>query len=209
MLDAEKNVPASDVLVSNKSPVKYENGVKTGKSNDEDHLNSMSQPETHGNVVLENKTPTVDAGTDDMVSSYLKWTDDEVQNIDEGEVNEVHQTEKMIYEDSQMEANPTTVTTDGDVRSYEFPKVKLEVTDSSIGEDDEGSPEDQAAFLGKLGTFYWEKAMKFKPPRFYGHHLNCLKLWRSMIRLGGYDRVIGYKLWWQVGDSFNPPQVSI
>ncbi|KAK4736979.1 hypothetical protein R3W88_000676 [Solanum pinnatisectum] len=36
MLDAEKNVPASDVLVSNESPVKYENGVKTGKSNTED-----------------------------------------------------------------------------------------------------------------------------------------------------------------------------
>ncbi|KAG5571937.1 hypothetical protein H5410_061703 [Solanum commersonii] len=227
MLDAEKNVPASDVLVSNKSPVKYKNGVKTGKSNDEDHLISKSQPEAHGNVVLENKTPTIDVGTDDMESSYLKWTDDEVQNIDEGEVNEVHQSEKMIYEDPQMEANPTTVTTNGDARSCEFPKVKLKVTDSSIGkmpepaspmflinpstanagehsgeayenifavmadcEDDEGSLKDQATFLVKLGRFYREKAMKFKPPKFYGHHLNFLKLWRSMIRLGGYDPIL-------------------
>ncbi|KAG5568168.1 hypothetical protein H5410_064817 [Solanum commersonii] len=112
-----------------------------------------------------------------------------------------------------MKENQTIVTTDGGARSYEFPKVKLKVTDSSIGktpepacsmflinpstanagqhsgeaserisammadgEDDEGFPEDQDAFLGKLGTFYLEKAMEFKPPRFYGHQLNCLKL---------------------------------
>ncbi|KAH0772726.1 hypothetical protein KY290_009863 [Solanum tuberosum] len=172
--------------------------------------------------------PTIDAGMDD-----------ELHNIDEGEVNEVHLSEKMIYEanqngydltvsrqeDRQMKANPTTVTTDGDARSCEFPKVKLEVTDFSIGktpepaspmflinpstanagqhsgeasenisemmadgEDDEGSLEDQATFIGKLGTFYREKAMEFKLPKFYGHPLNCLKLWRSVIRLGGYDR---------------------
>ncbi|KAG5571987.1 hypothetical protein H5410_061753 [Solanum commersonii] len=215
MLEAEKNVFAGDVLVSNESPVEYENDVKTGKSNVEDHLNSKSHLEAHDNVVLENKTPIIDVGTDDMVSGYLKLTDDEVHNIDEGEVNEVHQSEKMMGEDPQMEANPTIVTTDVDARLCEFPKVKLEVTDSSIGktpepaspmflinpltanarehndcEDDEGSHEDQAAFLGNLGTFYWEKAMEFKPPRYYGHQLNCLKLWRSVIRLGGYDRFL-------------------
>ncbi|KAH0734030.1 hypothetical protein KY285_009737 [Solanum tuberosum] len=157
----------------------------------------------------------------------------------EGEVNDVHQSEKMIYEvipngnnmlvdksvDPQMKTNATTVTTDGDARSDEFPNLTIEVTDSSIGKapepaspmflinpstanagqhsgeafanisammadggDDEGSPEDQAAFIGKLGTFYQEKAMEFKLPKFYGHPLNCLKLWRSVIRLGGYDR---------------------
>ncbi|WMV07648.1 hypothetical protein MTR67_001033 [Solanum verrucosum] len=42
MLDAEKNVPASDVLVSNESPVKYENAVKTGKSNVEDKTHDHS-----------------------------------------------------------------------------------------------------------------------------------------------------------------------
>ncbi|KAG5571863.1 hypothetical protein H5410_061629 [Solanum commersonii] len=188
MLDAKKNV-----LVSNELPMKYENGVKTGKSNAENQLNSKSQPEAHDIVVLENKTPTIDARMDDMVSGYLKLTDDEVHNIDEGEVNEVHQSKKMIYEDPQMKANPTTVTIDGDARSCKFPKVKLEVTNYSIGKmpesaslmflinpstanagehsgeaceiifamNDEGSPEDQLAFLGKLGTFYREKAMEF------------------------------------------------
>ncbi|XP_059286270.1 AT-rich interactive domain-containing protein 6-like isoform X1 [Lycium ferocissimum] len=72
--------------------------------------------------------------------------------------------------------------------------------------DDEGSPEDQAAFIRKLESFYRERAMEFKPPKFYGRPLNCLKLWRSVIRLGGYDRVTGSKLWRQVGESFNPPK---
>ncbi|KAK4726956.1 hypothetical protein R3W88_031873 [Solanum pinnatisectum] len=145
MLDAKKNVPSSDVLVSNESPIEYKNGVKTGKSNaedktddqcdskeedlknarseTEDQLNSKSWPEAHNNVVLENETPTIDAGTNDMVSGYLNLTNDE--------------SDKMIYEDPQIEANPTTVTIDGDARSCKFPKVKLEVTDSSIGKKPE------------------------------------------------------------------------
>ncbi|KAH0644983.1 hypothetical protein KY284_032867 [Solanum tuberosum] len=155
MVDAEKNVPASDVLVSNEIPVKYENGVKTKgligisnaeektddqsdskgedlkntRSETEDQLNSKSQPEAHDNIVgedknnsqgpksaknvvngegklkrnvlLENKTPTIDTGTDDMVSDFLKVTDDEVQKINEGELNEVHQSGKMIYKVNQ------------------------------------------------------------------------------------------------------------
>ncbi|KAH0688844.1 hypothetical protein KY289_016202 [Solanum tuberosum] len=247
MLDVETNVPASDVLVSNDSPIKYENGVKTSKSNDEDkthdqsdskgedsknarsetedQLNSKSQPEAHDNVVLENKTPTIDAGTDDMVSGYVKVTDDEVQNIDEGEVNDVHQSEKMIYEVGRVSESDIEVT-DFSIGKAPEPASPMFLINPATanagqhsgeasenisammadGEDDECSPEDQAAFIGKLGTFYREKAMEFKLPKFYGHPLNCLKLWRSVIRLGGYDRVTGFKLWQQVGDSFNPPK---
>ncbi|KAG5614398.1 hypothetical protein H5410_014222 [Solanum commersonii] len=214
MLQAETNVPAIDVLVSNESPVMYKNGVKTGKSNDEDkthdqsdskgedsknarsetedQLNSKSQLKENLNMVLENKKPTIDAGTDDMVNGYVKVTDDKVQNIDEGEVNDIHQNRSV---DPQIKTNATTITTDGDARSDEFPKVTIETDD---GEDNEGSPEDQAAFIGKLGTFYREKVMEFKLPKFYGHLLNCLKLWRSVIRLGRYDWVTGFKLWRQL-----------
>lgn len=41
--------------------------------------------------------------------------------------------------------------------------------------NDDGSPEDQAAFMRELENFSRERAMEFKPPRFYGHPLNCLK----------------------------------
>ncbi|KAK6782264.1 hypothetical protein RDI58_020060 [Solanum bulbocastanum] len=101
MVDAKKNVPASDVLVSNESPVKYENCVMTegligicnaeDKTHDEsdskgEDLKSTRSPisakngkgELELNVLLNNKTPTIDAGTDDIISGYLKVTDDEV-----------------------------------------------------------------------------------------------------------------------------------
>lgn len=47
-------------------------------------------------------------------------------------------------------------------------------------EEEEGSPEDgtpaqQAAFMKELENFHLEKALEFKPPKFYGELLNCLK----------------------------------
>ncbi|WMV58361.1 hypothetical protein MTR67_051746 [Solanum verrucosum] len=236
MLDAEKNVYASDVLVSNESPVEYENGVKTGRSNaeektnyqsdskgenlkdakseTEDQLNSNSPPEAHDNMVLENETPTIDAGR--MIWLYefpkvkLEVTDSLIGKMPElvspmfqinpstanaghhsGEASEntsaiVHTLiypwgliDRHIYGISLLKMI---------IRSFKMIiRFKFQLAD---GEDDEGSHKDQAAFLGKLVTVYREKAMEFKPPRFYGHQLNCLKLWRSVIRLGGYDRLL-------------------
>ncbi|XP_051126639.1 AT-rich interactive domain-containing protein 5-like isoform X2 [Andrographis paniculata] len=75
-----------------------------------------------------------------------------------------------------------------------------------VGESDDGTPEEQAAFMKDLENFHKEKQLDFKPPKFYGKPLNCLKLWRAVIRLGGYDRVSGCKLWRQVGESFHPPK---
>ncbi|WOK95308.1 AT-rich interactive domain-containing protein 5-like isoform X1 [Canna indica] len=72
--------------------------------------------------------------------------------------------------------------------------------------DDSGSEEEQAAFMKELENFYRERRMDFKPPKFYGEPLNCLRLWRAVTRLGGYDQVTACKLWRQVGESFNPPK---
>ncbi|MCE2056182.1 hypothetical protein HAX54_044189 [Datura stramonium] len=259
-----------NVVGDDKSSSKIDSqGPNNAKGDEDDNITQKSEAQNQSknengerelekNVVLQNKEPTTDAAKDDMRSSNVQMPDD-------GEVKEVHQSEKMIYEvnqdgsdmmvdkqkDPQIKTNLATVITDGDDRSDEFPKVKNEICDSSIGKtpelatpkfmgkpsmvksgqhsgeaskniskeakmaddedeyedgDDEGSPEDQAAFIIKLEGFYRERAMEFKPPKFYGHPLNCLKLWRSVIRLGGYDRVTGSKLWRQVGESFNPPK---
>ncbi|CAA0834903.1 AT-rich interactive domain-containing protein 5 [Striga hermonthica] len=77
---------------------------------------------------------------------------------------------------------------------------------AKMGEGDDGTLEDQIAFMKELESFHREKALDFKPPKFYGQPLNCLKLWRAVIRLGGYDTVTGAKLWRQVGESFHPPK---
>ncbi|KAK3134118.1 hypothetical protein QOZ80_6AG0545200 [Eleusine coracana subsp. coracana] len=78
--------------------------------------------------------------------------------------------------------------------------------DYSTGGDDSGTEEEQAAFMKELERFYREKMMEFKPPKFYGEGLNCLKLWRQVTGLGGYDQVTSCKLWRQVGESFKPPK---
>ncbi|KAI4386889.1 hypothetical protein MLD38_004768 [Melastoma candidum] len=79
-----------------------------------------------------------------------------------------------------------------------------------INENDEGSvsgtEEDQSLFMKELENFFKERKMEFRPPKFYGEGLNCLKLWRAVIGLGGYDRVTSCKLWRQVGESFRPPK---
>ncbi|XP_015159542.1 AT-rich interactive domain-containing protein 5-like [Solanum tuberosum] len=209
MLDAEKNVPASDVLVSNESPVKYENGVKTGKSNAEDKKDDHS-----------------DSKGEELKNARSEVIDDELQNI-EKMIYEVNQNGNDLMvdrqEDSQMKTIPTNVITDSFIGKMPEPASPMFPSTANArhysgeasenicammadGKDDEGSPEDQAAFIGKLGTFYREKAMELKLPKFYGHSLNCLKLWRSVIKLGGYDRVTRLKLWRQMGDSFNPPK---
>ncbi|GAB2279372.1 hypothetical protein Dimus_014016 [Dionaea muscipula] len=69
-----------------------------------------------------------------------------------------------------------------------------------------GTEEEQTAFVKELENFFKEKSMEFKPPKFYGEPLNLLKLWRAVIKLGGYEKVTSCKYWRQVGESFNPPK---
>ncbi|KAJ6931854.1 hypothetical protein NC652_015133 [Populus alba x Populus x berolinensis] len=88
-------------------------------------------------------------------------------------------------------------------------KSKNVWTDIKMGETDvAGTLEEQAAFMKDLEIFYKQNVMDFKPPKFYGEPLNCLKLWRSVIKLGGYEVVTANKLWRQVGESFHPPKES-
>ncbi|XVF16065.1 hypothetical protein REPUB_Repub09cG0208900 [Reevesia pubescens] len=69
-----------------------------------------------------------------------------------------------------------------------------------------GTEEEQSVFVKHLEIFFKERGMEFKPPKFYGEGLNCLKLWRAVTKLGGYDKVTSCKLWRQVGESFKPPK---
>ncbi|KAG6755501.1 hypothetical protein POTOM_041332 [Populus tomentosa] len=62
--------------------------------------------------------------------------------------------------------------------------------DENIGGSETGTEEEQKDFLSELHSFFSEKGMEFKPPKFYGDLLNCLKLWRSVMRLGGYDKIL-------------------
>lgn len=41
--------------------------------------------------------------------------------------------------------------------------------------NESGTEEDQAVFMKELENFFRERSMEFKPPKFYGEGLNCLK----------------------------------
>lgn len=41
--------------------------------------------------------------------------------------------------------------------------------------NESGTDEEQSAFMKELGNFFRERSMEFKPPKFYGEGLNCLK----------------------------------
>ncbi|CAB4288018.1 unnamed protein product [Prunus armeniaca] len=86
-------------------------------------------------------------------------------------------------------------------------KCSFLLDDSHMSEgNDSGTEEEQSAFMAVVENFFRERSMEFKPPKFYGEGLNCLKLWRAVTRLGGYDKVTSSKLWRQVGETFKPPK---
>ncbi|XP_038992435.1 AT-rich interactive domain-containing protein 5-like [Hibiscus syriacus] len=84
----------------------------------------------------------------------------------------------------------------------------LSLSNPNLCFDNSGSDteEEQAAFVKEVEAFYKENHLEFKHPKFYKEDLNLLKLWRAVIKLGGYEQVTSCKLWRQVGESFNPPK---
>ncbi|XVE82381.1 hypothetical protein DITRI_Ditri16bG0000100 [Diplodiscus trichospermus] len=83
-----------------------------------------------------------------------------------------------------------------------FPSDDIQFSDGN----ESGTEEEQSLFMKQLEIFFKERGTEFKPPKFYGEGLNCLKLWRAVTKLGGYDKVTSCKLWRQVGESFKPPK---
>ncbi|XP_012073561.1 AT-rich interactive domain-containing protein 5 isoform X2 [Jatropha curcas] len=169
-----------------------------GKISAEDKTDAL-QSDVHMNeneVVPDNRTST-DATVNDTLSNEAL----ETKNDGDGMGTHVH--------------NPVETVTPPPQRKYSNPRPKHESvaklksvwTDVEMGEADEsGTPEERAAFMRELETFCRDNALEFKPPKFYGEPLNCLKLWRAVIKLGGYEVVTASKLWRQVGESFHPPK---
>ncbi|KAK7310647.1 hypothetical protein RJT34_08271 [Clitoria ternatea] len=133
-------------------------------------------------------------------------------NNKNGDSTPVHVPETKVISESRFEVEDVKTLSH---RELITPKLKEKnvrdmknvLNDTEMTDYDEaGSPLEREAFMKELETFYRERSLEFKPPKFYGEPLNCLKLWRAVIRLGGYDVVTGSKLWRQVGESFHPPK---
>lgn len=123
------------------------------------------------------------------------------ENNNEGDYTGDEKHQELATPNSLVKYSPSQAKD----HSAETPKNELEDTKMDEGYES-GTPEEQETFMKEVEALYKEKSLEFKPPKFYGQPLNCLKLWRSVIKLGGYDRVTGSKVWRQVGESFHPPK---
>ncbi|ESQ27471.1 hypothetical protein EUTSA_v10018578mg [Eutrema salsugineum] len=177
--------------------------------------NSIERPQS---PVPEDKTLTLE--TDVHLSDAPPITNENItneteaseevggQNSVDGNNGDVDQSQKKVTSDGGQEettlGEPSTPQAAGE--SVKKWRTWL-LNDSEVREVDEtGTPEDQEAFIKEVEAFHKENFLEFKAPKFYGQPLNCLKLWRAVIKLGGYDVVTTSKLWRQVGESFHPPK---
>ncbi|KAH8509795.1 hypothetical protein H0E87_011520 [Populus deltoides] len=157
---------------------------------------------------------TVSLATDVPMTDTPALPDDGKTATDEN-INRRVVEEKTDGDDGSSVQNQPQTATPSTQRRCSTPRTKLDSaaksknvwTDMKMGETDvAGTLEEQAAFMKDLEVFYKQNIMDFKPPKFYGEPLNCLKLWRSVIKLGGYEVVTANKLWRQVGEPFHPPK---
>ncbi|OVA00697.1 ARID/BRIGHT DNA-binding domain [Macleaya cordata] len=159
----------------------------------------------HIDIAPENQTETATLPNEEILGSKAEENengeglDKEVQQNGTKE-NDVKEESSPKHEVVAMEER-SFVNTEGLKHSFSFGRPAGEG-----GGSESGTEEEQAAFMKELENFFKERSMEFKPPKFYGEGLNCLKLYRAVTRLGGYDQVTTGKLWRQVGDTFNPPK---
>ncbi|KAL4569625.1 hypothetical protein LXL04_025267 [Taraxacum kok-saghyz] len=206
--DANEDVKSIDTEAAVEKQEQLDNG-------EEDHFSSPSpsptgsggnkddgpEEEEHQIIVKEEKLNPEEVSVAKIEPELLppEREDEAVDDDEEAELNSVTGVEGSHLASEVVEEEAA------DFKSLQNQKSFLLEPNSSL-EEESGSEEDQAAFMKELEIFHKERCLEFKPPRFYGEPLNCLKLWRSVIRHGGYEQVTSCKVWRQVGESFKPPK---
>ncbi|XP_011034790.1 PREDICTED: AT-rich interactive domain-containing protein 5-like [Populus euphratica] len=210
MEDSEM-VTVQDLLVDSEAKKPSEASVKEQEETADASVEKKSNENGQASVADDDHTVTL---ATDVPMSDTQALPNEKNDTDEN-INQQAGEEKTDGDDGGCVQNQPQTATPSTPRRHATPKSKHDSaaksknvwTDIKMGEADvAGTPEERAAFMKELETFYKQNTMDFKPPKFYGEPLNCLKLWRSVIKLGGYEVVTANKLWRQVGESFHPPK---
>lgn len=150
------------------------------------------------------------SGQEDMDNDFMPTRDVQKEEEVEGQVKGREVLAKNPKEESSVVLTAKELLPANGMELKNEPGIKTPsksfLLDANDAGDESGTEEEQAAFMKELETFHRERCLDFKPPKFYQEPLNCLKLWRAVIRLGGYEQVTSMKLWRQVGESFRPPK---
>ncbi|KQK01010.1 AT-rich interactive domain-containing protein 5 [Brachypodium distachyon] len=134
--------------------------------------------------------------------------DGDEEDGDDEDDDDDDEEEEEDDDDSTPDASPRAeVKAEGDSSTGLAPCSSQPVEpDPFLDGHDSGTEEEQTAFMAELERFHRDHNLEFKPPKFYGKGLNCLKLWRQVAHLGGHEQVTVCKLWRQVGETFRPPK---
>ncbi|KAG1364204.1 hypothetical protein COCNU_11G010310 [Cocos nucifera] len=189
-----------------------ENGSE--KTGDELHAfmnqtQSDSEKTGDGDPISLNQTENNSAKTSDEVPFFMNQVENDSERNDAFDVKNEMESEMVntsLDDDSNSLESDVKAAHSEDNYSTETPlkqerakgeqPAPIESSNQSftfdyfLDGDDSGTEEEQAAFMKELENFFRERSMEFKPPKFYGEGLNCLKLWRAVTKLGGYDRAL-------------------
>ncbi|XP_039068715.1 AT-rich interactive domain-containing protein 5-like [Hibiscus syriacus] len=174
--------------------------------------------QTHGREDHDKAHNVVVVAADVQNEELLNSGDDEdgkFKDVEDKSVAETITRTDEIEHDNELCGIPTAeikVKPEGDADGVDNQEQttsrELDDKNPNMCFDNDGSDleEEQVAFVKEVEAFYKENNLEFKHPKFYKEDLNLLKLWRAVIKLGGYEQVTSCKLWRQVGESFNPPK---
>lgn len=200
MMVGEVSNRSNDTNVVQTLVVELDNGGGLDVKDGDDNVEKLKDVEELTKNVEESKVVEEYNGVEEL-KNEREWKEEKVTTMVVSHLMEDNGVkEDKFLKHEPVLPSPYAVIAEGSNQS--FPS-HLHYTD---GDDADGTEAEQIAFTKELESFFRERSLDFKHPKFYGEGLNCLKLWRAVTRLGGYDRVTACKLWRQVGESFKPPK---
>ncbi|XP_076948611.1 uncharacterized protein LOC143620898 [Bidens hawaiensis] len=150
------------------------------KSEEEMQVNKIEQ-ESRADEVHDGESDDSMIGDDNIDAAYMDDDHDGTMKMPDNNNEEDYTRDEKHQE--LVELTPVKA------EDHNTETLKNEVEDTKMDEGYEsGTEEDQEIFMKELEAMHMEKNLEFKPLKFYGQPLNCLKLWRSVIKLGGYDQ---------------------
>ena len=141
--------------------------------------------QSNGDSIVENEdlvpasTDQQKGGSIDQDESYEKQKEvakEEVHSSPVENFAEIVKEEELLSEENL----DVDVSMEPEIKTSHSP-VHIDAGNKSIFDplvyegDASGTEEEQAAFMRELENFFKERSLEFKPPKFYGEGLNCLK----------------------------------
>ncbi|CAK7345961.1 unnamed protein product [Dovyalis caffra] len=185
MEDGEMAAVQQDLLGDSDANKPIDAAVKEEAVKEEEETADASEdqkPNENGQISVADDDKTVTLASDVPMTDTPALPDE--KTAADQNTNQQVAEEKTDGDDGSHVQNQPQTATPSTPRRYSSPRTKHDNaakpkniwTDIKMGEADvAGTPEERAAFMKELETFYKQNSLDFKPPKFYGEPLNCLK----------------------------------